>query len=165
MDAGVDAEADGDAECGKEQVRSLTTQLLQDGRASSHLMWRRLHSQQPLRDLRCARRNFAVFVALEPGREPAPDTEPSGPEGRGDMAGAVFLRGVTLATLARRQERSRSAREGIKAIDHGPVLEASEASGAVPGCPGQVGGVLAMVCLVCTSERVCRAGAEWRPPA
>lgn len=97
VEAGVDTEPDGDAECGKEQARSLTVQLLHEGRASSHLMWRRLHSQQPLRDLRCARRSLAVFVLLalevvvldESGRVPGPGPEPSGPEERGDMGGSL----------------------------------------------------------------------------
>jgi hypothetical protein len=44
------------AAAGYEQKRSVTRQLLQWGRVSSHLMCRRLHSQHPLRDFRWARR-------------------------------------------------------------------------------------------------------------
>lgn len=60
----------GVAEDGKEHDRSLTAQLPQAGRDSSHLICRRLHSQQPLRDLRWARRSLAATV---PSWEPEPE--------------------------------------------------------------------------------------------
>lgn len=69
VDAGVCA-VEGVAVEGKEHDRSLTTQLLQVGRASSHLICRLLHSRQPLRDLRWARRSF---VGIEPEPEPEPE--------------------------------------------------------------------------------------------
>lgn len=92
-------------------MRSLTTQLLHAGRASSHLICRRLHSQQPFRDLRWARRSFvaddvfggvvivmvfamllavlAVLAVEPPGPGLWPEPGRSGldsePEERGDM--------------------------------------------------------------------------------
>lgn len=45
---------------GKTQLRSAVAQLEQTGRRSSQRMWRRLHSAQPLRDLRWVRRVLAL---------------------------------------------------------------------------------------------------------
>jgi hypothetical protein len=65
LSAGVTVRAA--AAAGYEQKRSVTTQLLQWGRDSSHLMCRRLHSQHPLRDFRWARRKgLPVFREREP---------------------------------------------------------------------------------------------------
>lgn len=81
-----DSAAAGLGGVGKEQARSLVTQLLQLGRCSSHLMCRLLHSKQPLRDLRWALRSLPA--APEPEPEPEVGVKPSAVErggiGRGE---------------------------------------------------------------------------------
>lgn len=48
---------------GKTHARSALTQLEHTGRCSSQRMWRRLHSAQPLRDLRWERRVLLAAAA------------------------------------------------------------------------------------------------------
>ena len=73
---------------GKEHMRSAILQLAHVGRPSSQRIWRRLHSTQPLRDLRWWR--LALVGAGAPGAAAAAAAAAAAGWARGSSKGAIM---------------------------------------------------------------------------